>query len=115
MSSSNSAASPPSYSFKAVSDDSAVELFLIDARMQLVARGRRELITEQPIGVYTLKLRAGPTSREEVILLDRNMTYPVEPLRFASAVRVSTSSREGSKPQSQCRTRQGRFDLCFRS
>lgn len=92
MSSSNSAASPPSYSFKAVSDDSAVELFLIDARMQLVARGRRELITEQPIGVYTLKLRAGPTSREEVILLDRNMTYPVEPLRFASAVPLNATS-----------------------
>lgn len=85
-------ATPPLFSFTARSDDPAVELFLIDARMQLVARGRDELTTLQPLGVYTLKLRAGPSSREEVILLDRNMIHQVAPLRFSSAVPLNSTS-----------------------
>ncbi len=105
MSSSKTTSDPSLFSFKAVSEDSAVELFLIDARMQLVARGRSELTTQQPIGVYTLKLRAGPASREEVILLDRDMIYPVKPLEFASAVPLHATSETLEYQQSAAKDR----------
>ncbi len=111
MSSSKSSAVPHLFSFEAVSNDSAVELFLIDARMKMVARGRKRLKTQQPIGVYTLKLRAGPASREEVILLDRNMTHRVGPLEFASAVPLNATSETREYQQAAASARSLKVDV----
>ncbi len=111
MSNSDSSAVPRLFSFEAVSADSAVELFLIDARMQLVARGRQRLETRQPIGVYTLKLRAGPASSEEVILLDRDMTHQVTPLKFASAVPLNATSKSHEYHQAAASARSLKVDV----
>ena len=99
------------FSFRAKSEDPAVELFLIDARMSLVARGRRELSTEQPLGVYTLKLRAGPATREEVILLDRDLVHPVKPLEFASAVPLQATSQTHEYQQAAAVTQSGETNV----
>jgi hypothetical protein len=93
MSASSNPTAPPMHTLHARSQDPATELFLVDARQNLVARGRQELTTSQPPGVYTLKLRAGPSTREELILLDRSMEYPVKPLEFASAVPLEATAQ----------------------
>jgi hypothetical protein len=68
--------------------DPATEIFVLDADFRLEKRGIGRLDAEFPPGLYAVRARSGPETREEVVLLPRDATGPVavsfEPIRFGT-------------------------------
>lgn len=74
--------------------DNAAEIFLIDSKLEMVARGIGRLDTFQPPGVYKLKLRAGQATREELVVLAKEPVHRVlGHLRIPSAAPLDQTAQ----------------------
>jgi hypothetical protein len=72
------------------------EIYLIDARFKLVARGFGKLVTTIPPGVYKLKVRAGEQVVEEYIVLhagDSPVRKQLAEVRFATAAPLTYTTK----------------------
>lgn len=81
--------SAPRYHIRVRAGDAATELFLIDARFQVVAGGRGigTLDVIQPPGIYTVRVRAGDATDEQMILVeDADVDLTLPPLAFSTPV-----------------------------
>jgi hypothetical protein len=74
--------------------DPATEIFLLDGEFQLVTRGIGRLETQQPPGIYKLKVRAGVQAKEQMLVLkDKPVKISVPFLRFPSAVPLQETAK----------------------
>mgnify|MGYP001588902701 CR=1 FL=1 len=53
------------------SEDQAAELFIINSNLERVARGIGTVSTQQPAGVYKIKVRVGQVAHEELVALEK--------------------------------------------
>jgi hypothetical protein len=68
-------------------------VFLVDDRLQLVARGIRFLETQQPPGVYKVKVQQARDVQEKTILLTQDQTIHWDPPAVESAAPLLHTSR----------------------
>lgn len=68
-----------------VKSDSLAEIFIIDGRLNLIDRGTGSLNKKFPAGLYTVKVRAGNTAKEQMVVLDRDQTVTLAPDPVISA------------------------------
>jgi hypothetical protein len=74
--------------------DPGAEVFLLDGRLEVAARGVGGLHVEQPPGVYKLKIKTGETIKEELVVLqDKPYSKSFESLSFPSAAPLAETSR----------------------
>jgi hypothetical protein len=69
------------------------EVFLVDDRLQLVARGIGSLETEQPPGVYKVKVQQARDLQHKTILLTQDQTIHWDPPTVESAAPLADTSR----------------------
>jgi hypothetical protein len=78
----------------AVALDNAAEIFLIDSKLDRVARGIGRIDTSQPPGVYKLKLRAGQATHEELVVLHEEPVHRVlDHLQIPSAAPLDRTAQ----------------------
>jgi hypothetical protein len=68
-----------------VDSDSLSEIFVIDGRLNLIDRGVGTLNRRLPAGLYTVKVRAGNTAKEKMVVLDQDQTIRLAPAPPTSA------------------------------
>jgi hypothetical protein len=77
--------------------DSATEIFVLDARFHLVNRGIGMLDDAFPPGLYMVRARSGPETREEVVLLPRDASEPVRtsfaPISFGTPAPLTNTGK----------------------
>jgi hypothetical protein len=77
------------------SQDPGAEVFLLDGRLQVAARGVGGLHATCRPGVYKLKIQAGQSIAEELLVLQEGQPYKktFDPVPFASAAPLAATSR----------------------
>jgi hypothetical protein len=74
--------------------DRAAEVFLIDSRLDMVDRGIGHLDTSQPPGVYKVKVRAGQSFHEQLVVLDKEDVHlTLEHLHIPSAIPLDLTAQ----------------------
>jgi hypothetical protein len=76
--------------------DEATEIYVIDGQFHLVDRGLGTLKTELTPGIYKVKVRAGFTDREDIVVLrptDKEVIKEFPHLEFSSPVPLNDTAR----------------------
>jgi hypothetical protein len=114
MSTSSQPASTETVHLDVSSDDRASEIFVINSRLALAARGIGSMGADLEPGIYKVKVRTGPTTREQtVVLQDANTPVRVEvgSLSFHSPAPIPTTDLDNPELRAAAAREAGRVHV----
>jgi hypothetical protein len=83
----------PRYALSVTAADPMVEIFVVDHRFALAARGLGSVSTRLPQGIYKIRAKAGRSNWEELVVLDKPLSVTVPVISFGSASPLADTTR----------------------